>query len=129
MIHYALTCERQHQFDGWFSSAGAFEQQHADGVVTCPLCHSAQVEKAPMAPAVARADAGRMRAALRALRDNLVSQSENVGDNFAGEARKIHYEEAPARTIHGRASRDEVSDLLDDGIAFMPLPDLPDDHN
>lgn len=141
MIHYTLTCERQHQFDGWFKAASAYDQQRQDGTLVCPVCQSGQVDKALMAPAVARSGSGKVdvampaaeqaeiRAMLRALRDKVVSTAENVGPNFASEARKIHYAEAPARGIYGQASADDVSDLLDEGIEFMPLPEFPDDHN
>lgn len=141
MIHYTLTCERQHQFDGWFKSASAYDAQRETGDLVCPVCGSAEIGKGLMAPAVARSGSGKVdvvlpaaeqaqiREMLRALRDKVVSTAENVGPNFAIEARKIHYAEAPSRGIYGQASGDEVAELLDEGIEFMPLPEFPDDHN
>ncbi|MEO5806574.1 DUF1178 family protein [Devosia sp.] len=141
MIHYSLICDKQHPFDAWFRSAAAYDEQQGRGAVSCPACGSAHVEKALMAPAVARSGSGKIvvsnqpindaqiRAALRAMRDKVVSEAENVGDKFAQEARNIHYDDAPARGIYGQASREEVADLIEEGIEFMPLPDLPDDHN
>jgi hypothetical protein len=67
--------------------------------------------------------------AMRALRRKMTAEADYVGDKFAEEARKIHYEEAEARGIYGEATRDEVSSLVDEGIEFMPLPNLPDEHN
>ena len=93
-----------------------------------------------MAPAVARTDTARVpvssmhpdaikfREMLREYRRHVVSSAENVGDRFAEEARKIHFEEAEARGIYGEATRDEVAALLDDGIDFLPLPDLGEDN-
>lgn len=141
MIQYSLHCAKGHEFDAWFKSAAAFDEQHARGVVTCPQCGSAEVGKALMAPALSRAssdtmplssghhDQARMLEILRQYRRQVVNEAEDVGDRFADEARKIHFDEAPARGIYGKATRDEVSSLVEDGIDFMPLPDLPEEHN
>jgi hypothetical protein len=94
-----------------------------------------------MAPAVARTDsekvslsqghpdARKFRELLRAYRQKVMSEADYVGDKFAEEARKIHFDEAEARGIYGQATRDEVVALAEDGIDFMPLPDLPEEHN
>ncbi len=141
MIQYSLHCSKGHQYDAWFKSAAAFDQQQARGIVTCAVCGDPTVTKAPMAPSVARTDqdrvslssghpeATRMREMLRALRHKVTSEADYVGDRFAEEARKIHFEEAEARGIYGEATRDEVAGLLEDGVDFMPLPDLPEEHN
>lgn len=141
MIQYSLHCANQHSFDAWFKSAAAFDEQQAQGIVACAVCGSADVSKAVMAPAVARSgsdklalsaghpDAAKIREMLRAYRQKVVSEADYVGDKFAEEARKIHFEEAEARGIYGEATRDEVVALADEGIDFMPLPDLPEDRN
>lgn len=141
MIHYALQCSNGHRFDAWFKSAAAYDEQQARGIVSCAVCGEARVEKAPMAPAVARTDSPRVplssvhpeavkfREMLREYRKQVMSQSDYVGDRFAEEARKIHFDEAEARGIYGEATRDEVMALLDDGVDFLPLPDLPEEHN
>ncbi|SFZ85792.1 hypothetical protein SAMN02983003_2962 [Devosia enhydra] len=141
MITYTLSCAAGHRFDGWFRSADAFEDQRVKGVLTCPDCGSASVDKAIMAPSVARRDTGRMPvsaghpdqatilAAMRALKRKLMSEAENVGDRFAEEARKIHFEEADPRGIYGQATPDEARALAEEGIPFMPLPDLPEEQN
>ena len=157
MIHYSLLCENRHAFDAWFKSAAAFDEQVERGIVTCPICSTHKVQKSIMAPAVARsgeeksrpdkppapAAAGgdtmsfsaghpqqaQLRAALAQLREKVTAEADYVGDKFATEARKIHFQEAEARGIYGEATRDEVADLVEDGIDFMPLPQLPEDHN
>jgi hypothetical protein len=72
---------------------------------------------------------GELMAAMRKLRAEIEAKSEYVGPRFPDEARKIHYEEAPARGIHGEATAEEAKALSDEGIEFFPLPILPEDHN
>ncbi|HWV22376.1 MAG TPA: DUF1178 family protein [Devosia sp.] len=141
MIQYALQCSKGHRYDAWFKSAAAYDEQRARGIVTCAICGENHVEKAPMAPAVARTDhervplssahpqAQKFREMLREYRNRVTSEADYVGNRFAEEARKIHFEEAEARGIYGEATRDEVAALLDDGVDFLPLPDLPEEHN
>jgi hypothetical protein len=141
VIQYSLQCSQGHRYDAWFRNAVAFDEQQARGIVRCAVCDDAGVEKALMAPAVSRTDGERMSLSsghpdakkflemLRAYRQKVVSEAENVGNKFAEEARKIHFEEAEARGIYGQATKDEVIALLEDGIEFMPLPDLPEEHN
>lgn len=141
MIQYSLHCSKGHQYDAWFKNAAAFDEQQARGIVSCAVCGDAAIEKAPMAPAVARTDnekvslsstqpdAAQLRALLRAYRQKVVSESDYVGDRFAEEARKIHFEEVEARGIYGEATRDDVIALVEEGVDFMPLPDLPEEHN
>jgi hypothetical protein len=139
VIIFDLRCGGGHVFEAWFGSSPDFEAQQARGLVACPLCGSAEVTKAPMAPAVpaksnSRAAGGpelfsgapgevkAMLAAAAALQKTMLAQSEGVGDRFADEARAIHLGEAQARAIHGRATRAEAESLLDDGIPVAPLP-------
>jgi hypothetical protein len=141
VIQYSLHCAKGHRYDAWFRSAAAFDEQRARGMVTCAVCGDGEIDKAPMAPAVARRegaavslsaghpDAAKFRDMLRAYRQKVTSEADYVGDRFAEEARKIHFEEAEARGIYGQATRDEVAGLLEDGVEFMPLPDLPEEHN
>lgn len=91
-------------------------------------------ERAAAAPVQAEATHrlaahGALAAAMRKLRSEIEAKSEYVGPRFSEEARKIHYEEAPARGIYGEATRDEVRSLSEEGIEFFPLPSLPEDHN
>jgi hypothetical protein len=141
VIQYSLHCGNDHSFDAWFKNAAAFDEQQVRGMVTCAICGTPEVSKAPMAPAVARSgsekmslsagqpDTAKVRELLRAYRHKVVSEADYVGDKFAEEARKIHFEEVEARGIYGEATRDEVVALAEEGIEFAPLPDLPEEHN
>lgn len=141
MIQYSLSCENSHKFDAWFRNAAAYDEQVERGIVTCPICSSGKVSKALMAPAVPRKSSSKvslssghpqqheLRAAMKALRDKVTSEADYVGDKFAEEARKIHDHEVEPRGIYGEATSEEVSGLIEDGIDFMPLPNVPEDHN
>lgn len=133
MIRYSLKCDKDHAFESWFPSAAAFDSLKAAGHVACPLCGSATVEKALMAPAVTvgrteaplRTAETPMEQAMAALRKQVEENSEYVGMNFVGEARRIHQGEAPERSIHGEARLDEARKLIEEGVPVAPLPFLP----
>lgn len=150
MIRYRLKCEKRHEFEGWFANSGAFDRQVKRGQITCPRCGNAKVQKAPMAPSIAKgskrkrtekapeptaaethrvAAHGELAATMRKLRAEIEAKSEYVGPRFSEEARKIHYEETPARGIHGEATSEEARSLIEEGIEFFPLPILPEDQN
>lgn len=147
MIRYALICHRQHGYESWFRDAAAYEDQAARQLLSCPLCGSVEVEKAVMAPQIARKDrgeeieaatqpmalvqpqAGELITKLKALRAELLENSEDVGKRFVEEARRIHFGETNARPIHGQASLEDAKALLEDGVNVQPLPVLPDDWN
>jgi hypothetical protein len=142
MIRFSLVCSNEHEFEGWFQSGAAFENQVDDGHLACPVCDGTQVRKAPMAPSISPkgnnrpnlpkaidpANAGTMRKALKELREVVETNCENVGDRFADEARKIHYGETEARGIYGETSKDEAVELQDEGVPFARIPWVkPDD--
>lgn len=134
MINYTLKCEHNHTFDSWFQSAQAFDKLSAAGMVTCSVCGALGVEKAIMAPRVRTArtsakpvgpltaPASPAEQALAEMRRMVEKNSENVGDDFATEARKMHEGDAPERSIYGRAKPDEAKALIDEGIPVTPLP-------
>jgi hypothetical protein len=150
VIRYALRCETGHGFESWFSNSAAFDRQAARGLVTCPMCGSAKVEKAIMAPAlgaggrdavpmpaepqktpvaIVSKEEGELRKKLKELRDHVVKNADYVGEKFPEEARRMHYGEIEHRSIYGEASPDAASALAEEGIEFHPLPRLPDDRN
>ena len=137
MIRYSLVCASGHEFDGWFSSSDAFEAQARDGDVVCPHCGSAEVSKALMAPNVATSkaadDAGSvspdMLEVAQKVREHVENTADYVGDRFAEEARKIHYEEVEPRGIYGEATPSEAVELKEEGVEFHPLPPIPEDQN
>ena len=114
MIRYALACEEGHGFDAWFGSAASYEEQVEVNAIRCPSCGSARVSKAPMAPFVAKgrsapaaptpapAEGPKTYALLRKLRAELTANSDYVGPKFPEEARKIHFDEAPAAPFMAR---------------------------
>jgi hypothetical protein len=148
MMKYRLVCSEGHEFEGWFRSSAAYDEQEARGQISCPHCGTTSVSKAIMAPHVATSasapkealaacpacdartsEAHRLHAIMRELRTAITSNAEYVGSRFAEEARKIHYEENDARGVYGEASPDEVKALSDEGVPILPLPRLREDLN
>jgi hypothetical protein len=134
MIRYALRCDKAHEFEAWFQNSSSYDDQVAASDVSCPQCGSTEIVKAPMAPSVARSgkteiSAQKTMEAVRRVRKEMLKDADNVGDNFASEARKIHYKDAEPRGIYGRASDKEAKALREEGVEFSPLPVLPEDHN
>lgn len=147
MIRYDLTCEKGHDFDGWFRDSAAYDAQAEGGLVSCAVCGSEKVSKQLMAPGIPakanRAEAAprqmvggpvdprlaQMMKMVREIRRHVEQNAEYVGQRFAEEARRIHYEEAESRGIYGEATSEDAKALIEEGIAVQPLPRLPEDGN
>jgi hypothetical protein len=149
MIRYALNCDQGHEFESWFPNSSAYDKQAKRGLLSCPHCGSAKIDKAIMAPrlsgtnreAAPEAPAPKnpvamlspqereIRTKLKELRDHLTKNAENVGQKFPEQARKMHYGEIEHRSIYGEASPEEAKGLAEEGVEFHPLPILPDDKN
>jgi hypothetical protein len=153
MIRYSLRCEAGHEFESWFQDSAAYDKQVKRKLVACPVCDSAKVEKAIMAPRIARkrgdkraptqpnespapaptpmlmSQESELRTKLRELRDFVKSNAEDVGQQFPTEARKMHYGEIKHRPIYGEATPDDAKSLVEEGVDVMPLPVLPEDRN
>jgi hypothetical protein len=157
MIHYNLRCERGHAFESWFQSSSAYESQEKRKLVNCPVCGSAKVERAIMAPQIVSkkgrdqaepaapaavpevaanattpllmAQERELRAKIKELREHIVKNADNVGERFPNEARKMHYGDIEHRPIYGDASPEEARALIEEGVEVTPLPVLPDDRN
>jgi hypothetical protein len=138
MIKYALSCEHDHGFEGWFGSSADYDDQSARGLLECPVCGSASVRKQIMAPAVAGTKAHKsapsdgdpkmremMMEAMDRVRAHVEENFDDVGDRFAKEARDIHDGKSEERGIYGSATAKEVKDLVADGIQVAPLPPAP----
>lgn len=155
MIHYQLRCNEDHAFDGWFKSSDAFDRQARMGLVECPSCGSTKVNRALMAPSVAkrRRDAPKpgpapgptleadgkpapaptppavvpdvLRAMLQRLRTEVERNCEDVGADFAQEARRIHRGESERRGIYGDATPEQAEALADEGIEVARIPWVP----
>jgi hypothetical protein len=125
---FDLVCCDGHRFEGWFASSESFDAQHAAAEVRCPVCDAHDVQRAPSAPRLNLGSDSSPRALLPALLSHLrrmVSEAEDVGSRFASEARKIHHDEAPARSIRGTATREERRELEQEGIDTLTIPALP----
>ena len=139
MILYDLVCPKEHRFESWFRNSNAVEKLIKAGDVSCPVCGSTKLQKAPMAPRISKgapaekAMIGRndgevaeaMEKAMKAfaeLREVIEKKFENVGERFPEEARKIHYGETPGRGIYGDASPEEAEALRDEGIEVQVIP-------
>jgi hypothetical protein len=151
MIRYQLQCDAAHTFEAWFGNSAAYDKQSKRGLIACPQCGSAKVDKCVMAPNIgtkankkadtqaikaANSDAAHespsyteLRTLMRRLRRDVEKNAEYVGPNFAEEARKIHYEETEARGIYGEATMEEAKSLQEEGVEFLPLPALPEEQN
>ncbi|MEO1678299.1 MAG: DUF1178 family protein [Pseudomonadota bacterium] len=149
MIKYSLKCTEGHTFDSWFASADAYDDLAGAGRLSCAICGIASVEKAMMAPRVATKDlpegptpaapdpspsppatplaapGSPEEAALAALRAKVEATTEDVGSQFADEARAIHNGAAPERAIRGQAKPKEARALIEDGVPILPLPFPP----
>jgi hypothetical protein len=166
MIKYQLICDKSHEFEGWFGDSAVFESQQESGLLTCPVCGSADVRRALMAPNLAspktrktdlaeqqpsaqpepqpqpqapqQASAALPPAAarkmqelmseMRALQTRIREECRDVGNDFAEEARKIHYGEVEPEGIYGQATAEEREALDEEGIEIMDMPWLPKDN-
>jgi hypothetical protein len=149
MIVFDLLCGGGHRFEGWFGSAEEFGRQRERSLLSCPTCGSAKVERVPSAT---RANLGALEPKPKPpaqpqpqktpemegkdpfaiaqmlysrMLDDLLTKSEDVGREFPTEARKIFYDEAPARAIRGQATNEEHQELVDEGIPVARLPVPP----
>ncbi|WP_374300122.1 DUF1178 family protein [Ferrovibrio sp.] len=135
MIKYELKCRKDHVFEAWFYDSATYDKQAAGGKIVCPVCNSRKITKAPMAPRigkskgeVAAAEAKEVAVAMKALRelrDHVEKNADYVGDQFAEEARKIHYGEADKRNIYGEATKEEARELTEEGIDVAMIPWVP----
>jgi hypothetical protein len=138
-----LRCSNGHGFEGWFASDEEFMEQNGAGLLQCPLCADSLVTRMPSAPRLnlsgareapvepttavavhpATESAPHELQALwmKAVR-HVLTHTEDVGERFVEEARRIHYGEAPERGIRGQASREQRDELLDEGIEIIALP-------
>jgi hypothetical protein len=150
MIVFDLLCSKGHRFEGWFGSAGDFASQRKRKLLSCPSCGSLKVERVPSAtranlgatePKLPKAPAQPVKTPdmegkdpfavaqmlYSRMLDELLTKSEDVGKDFPAEARRIYYDQAPARAIRGQATQQEHDDLVDEGVPVARLPLPPTD--
>ena len=151
---YNLACPLDHRFEGWFASEEDCLAQQDKGMLACPVCDSTEVTRMPSAPHIGKSsctelsvsktqsenlsggvvaltgndhsqlEAQVQAAFLKGMRE-LMGRSEDVGDSFADEARKIHYKESPERSIRGQTTLDEAEALREEGIDVLSMPMIP----
>ncbi len=151
---YNLACPLDHRFEGWFASEEDCLAQQDKGILACPVCDSTEITRMPSAPHIAKSSSTELTvqkddvaslsgevlaltgkdhsqleaqvqaAFLKGMRD-LMGRSEDVGNAFAEEARKIHYKESPERSIRGQTTLDEAEALREEGIEVMAMPMIP----
>ncbi len=128
MIKYALTCsDCDRDFDAWFKSSSAYDEQKEAGDVTCAFCGSTAVGKQIMAPSVKRTDtsaAPDLAALARKAKAHIAETYDNVGDGFADEARAMYYGDKEERPIWGQTTAEERVALEEEGVPAAPLPDI-----
>ena len=151
---YNLACPLDHRFEGWFASEEDCLAQQDKGMLACPVCDSTEITRMPSAPHIGKSpstelaipkaesenlsggvvaltgsdhsqlEAQVQAAFLKGMRE-LMGRSEDVGDSFADEARKIHYKESPERSIRGQTTLDEAEALREEGIDVLSMPMIP----
>ena len=150
MILYDLACDNEHEFESWFKSSQAYDSLRKSKKIACPVCGSAKVRKAPMAPNISRSGTKKMVPedqvphesqkppvetvedmtnvmnkaveAIKELQATIEKNFDNVGEKFPEEARKIHYGEADERGIYGEASVEEAQELIEEGVEIASVP-------
>jgi len=145
MIKYKLICENEHEFEGWFPNSDEFEKQKKKKLINCPTCETPYVDKALMAPGVRTSRqkeakletykrdvaedtmmmASQAKTVMRRIRKQIEKEFEFVGDNFYKEAVKANDGERDDK-IYGTPSKEEVEELLEDGIDLFHVPEIKD---
>ena len=137
MIKYQLRCRCQHEFEGWFPNSKEYTRQKNKALINCPMCDSTAVDKAIMAPAVKQSKINvepgedfmvmgeSADQILRKLNKKIKKDFQDVGKNFAREARKAHKGKRDQK-FYGTSSKKEVDQLLDEGIDIFQVPDYKD---
>lgn len=141
---FNLQCEHGHAFEGWFGSEEDYRAQTERGLLACPVCETAAVQRLPSAPrlSLGQAEPPQKRQPpaapaadwpmspehqkvqelwMQAVR-HVLANTEDVGSRFAEEARRIHYGEVEHRNIRGQTTPDEVQALNDEGVEVFSLP-------
>ena len=132
MILFDLKCENNHTFEGWFASSSNYEEQLKKKMIVCPYCNSTKIKKSLMAPNINTKSISKnnkkaiaqknLENQIKKFRKYIEKNTDNVGKNFAEEARKIYYGETKSRPIRGESTEKEAQELVEEGIPFSKLP-------
>ena len=136
MILFDLQCDKNHKFECWFASSIKYEEQLKDKMIICPYCNSTKIQKSLMAPNIntkitsknskknnkKKLEQDNLENKIKKFRKYIEKNTDNVGKNFAEEARKIYYGETKSRPIRGESTEKEAQELAEEGIQFSKLP-------
>ena len=136
MILFDLQCEKNHKFECWFASSENYEKQLKNKMIICPYCNSTEIKKSLMAPNINTKNTSKnnkksnkqylaknnLEKQIKKFKKYIEKNTDNVGKNFAKEARKIYYGETKSRPIRGESTEKETRELAEEGIPFSRLP-------
>ena len=136
MILFDLQCDKNHKFECWFASSAKYEEQLKNKMIVCPYCNSTKIKKSLMAPNINTKSISKnniknnkksiaqknLENQIKKFRKYIEKNTDNVGKNFAEEARKIYYGETKSRPIRGESTEKETKELIEEGIPFSKLP-------
>ena len=140
MVIYDLCCENQHQFEGWFKDSDDMQQQIKRGILRCPVCESHNIIKMPTASKLSKSgkhdvaitnnkqsldEYNQAQKILGKVHEYLDQNYVDVGNNFADEAMKMHKGEKEEQNIRGIASKKQINELHEAGVATLPIPPKP----
>ena len=135
MIKYNLACECENSFESWFASSSEFDSLLKKKMIKCIYCESSSVKKTLMAPRLTRKSnqilkktklEKNIKKQLRNFKKYIEKNCENVGEKFSQEARSIHYDKKTSKGIYGKATPEETSELIEEGIDVCTVPWLDD---
>ena len=141
MIIYDLKCSASHHFEGWFTNADEYKQQQLNGLLTCPVCGSENIQKIPSATinksslksdvsnTAQTVEQQERHQVLKMFNEYINRHFDDVGNQFAEQAKKMHYGEIEERNIRGTATRDEIKELREEGVSAVQLPPSPYDKD
>ena len=136
MILFDLQCEKGHKFECWFASSANYQEQLKNKMIVCPYCNSTKIRKSLMAPNIntkstfknsknnnkQKIAQNNLQNQIKKFKKYIEKNTDNVGKNFAEEARKIYYGETKSRPIRGESTEKEAQELAEEGIPFSQLP-------
>ena len=134
MILFDLSCENEHEFEAWFPSSKKYDEQRKRKLISCPYCNSNKVKKALMTPNLNMLSKSKSKKSptptnkklvetnIKKLKKLIERNTEDVGKNFAEEARKIYYGEKKTKSIRGETTKKEAKELIEEGIPCISMP-------
>ncbi len=131
MIKYDLTCKCGKTFESWFINSKEFDSLNKKKLINCIFCGSASIKKSVMSPNLSSKSnklskksktEKNLKKQLLNFRNYIEKNCKNVGENFTREARRIHYDKNTSKGIYGKATPEETSELLEEGIEVSTIP-------